>query len=38
MQFKDGATLIPLPNKEKIQLIDRFMQYFRNLQSGQVAQ
>ena len=38
MQFKDGATLIPLPNKEKIQLIDRFMQYLRNLQSGQVAQ
>ena len=38
MQFKDGATLIPLPNKEKIQLIDRFMQYIRNLQSGQVAQ
>ena len=38
MQFKDGATLIPLPNKEKIHLIDRFMQYIRNLQSGQVAQ
>ena len=34
MQFKDGATLVPLPNKEKIQLIDRFMQYIRDMQSG----
>ena len=34
MQFKDGATLVPLPNKEKILLIDRFMQYIRDMQSG----
>ena len=34
MQFKDGAALVPLPNKEKILLIDRFMQYIRDMQSG----
>ena len=34
MQFKDGATLVTLPNKEKILLIDRFMQYIRDMQSG----
>ena len=34
MQFKDGAKLVPLPNKEKILLIDRFMQYIRDMQSG----
>jgi para-nitrobenzyl esterase len=31
MQFKDGASLIPLPNKDKISVIDRFMQFVRQL-------
>jgi para-nitrobenzyl esterase len=31
MQFKDGASLIPLPNRDKISVIDRFMQFVRQL-------
>ena len=31
MQFQNGASLIPLPNQEKISLIDRFMKYVRDL-------
>jgi para-nitrobenzyl esterase len=31
MQFQNGASLIPLPNQEKICLIDRFMKYVRDL-------
>ena len=33
MQFKDGASLIALPNKENIGIIDEFMRYVR-LQMG----
>ena len=29
MQFNNGASLIPLPNREKITLIDHFMKYVR---------
>ena len=29
MQFKDGASLITLPNKERIKLIDGFMRFVR---------
>ena len=31
MQFQNGASLIPLPNKEKITLLDHFMKYVRDL-------
>ena len=31
MQFQNGASLIPLPNQEKITLIDHFMKYVRDL-------
>ena len=31
MQFNNGASLISLPNRERINLIDRFMQYVRQL-------
>ena len=33
MQFKDGASLIALPNRENIEIIDEFMRYVR-LQTG----
>ena len=29
MQFKDGGSLVTLPNKEKMVLIDHFMQFMR---------
>ena len=29
MQFNNGATLIPIPNQQRIKLIDRFMNYVR---------
>jgi para-nitrobenzyl esterase len=29
MQFNNGAKLIPLPNQQRIKLIDRFMNYVR---------
>ena len=29
MQFNNGAKLIPLPNQQRIKLIDRFMNYIR---------
>ncbi len=32
MQFNNGASLIPLPNREKITVIDHFMQYVRDIQ------
>ena len=35
MQFNNGASLIALPNQEKISTIDRFMQYVRQLQGAQ---
>jgi len=31
MQFQNGASLIPLPNKERITLLDHFMKYVRDL-------
>lgn len=31
MQFNNGASLIPLPNRERIAVIDRFMAYMRQL-------
>ena len=31
MQFQNGASLIPLPNQEKIGIVDRFMKYVRDL-------
>jgi para-nitrobenzyl esterase len=31
MQFNNGASLIPLPNRERIAVIDRFMSYMRQL-------
>jgi para-nitrobenzyl esterase len=34
MQFNNGASLIEVPNKERIMLIDRFMKYIINLQSS----
>ena len=36
MQFNNGASLIDIPNKEKISLIDRFCQYIRDLRAGKV--
>ena len=30
MQFKNGGSLITLPNKARISIIDRFMQFVRN--------
>ena len=35
MQFNNGASLIPLPNREKITLIDDFMKYVREGALGQ---
>ena len=35
MQFNNGASLIDYPNKEKITLIDHFMEYVRQLQGNQ---
>jgi para-nitrobenzyl esterase len=29
MQFNNGATLIPVPNQERIKLIDDFMTFIR---------
>jgi para-nitrobenzyl esterase len=29
MQFNNGATLIPVPNQERIKLIDSFMTFVR---------
>ncbi len=29
MQFNNGATLVPIPNQQRITLIDRFMNYVR---------
>ena len=29
MQFNNGATLVPIPNQQRIKLIDRFMNYVR---------
>ena len=31
MQFLNGASLIPLPNQEKIGIVDRFMKYVSDL-------
>ncbi|MBR4729589.1 MAG: carboxylesterase family protein, partial [Prevotella sp.] len=33
MQFNNGTTLIEVPNKERIRLIDGFMQYVRSLRT-----
>ena len=38
MQFKNGASLIDVPNKERIALIDRFCQYIRDLRAGKATQ
>jgi para-nitrobenzyl esterase len=37
MQFNNGASLIDMPNKESISLIDRFYQYIRDLRAGKVT-
>ena len=37
MQFNNGASLIDVPNKERISLIDRFYQYIRDLRAGKVT-
>ena len=38
MQFNNGASLIDVPNKERISLIDRFCQYIRDLRAGKATQ
>ncbi|MBO7045067.1 MAG: carboxylesterase family protein [Prevotella sp.] len=38
MQFNNGASLVDVPNKERIALIDRFCQYIRDLRAGKATQ
>jgi para-nitrobenzyl esterase len=35
MQFQNGASLVEMPNREGILLIDRFMKYVQSLQGTQ---
>ena len=35
MQFQNGASLVEMPNREGILLIDRFMKYVQSLQGAQ---
>ena len=34
MQFNNGASLIEMPNKERINLIDGFMKYIQSLRGA----
>ena len=38
MQFNNGASLVDVPNKDRIALLDRFCQYIRDLRAGKVTQ
>ena len=38
MQFNNGASLINVPNKKGIDLVDRFCQYVRDLRAGKITQ